>query len=244
MRLGMEIELERSVMESIFQSHIIHRKFFFRFNEIAYLSGVNTRSLQRILPRLVNREWLGSIIAGSFSGGKPEGGIGYLLGFDDAKKENYRETRMKVGFPKEIIEEFKKELRKLAKEKLDTIPSSQEKERTLRKGRISGRTKLWKKIISKNVGKDYTFYWLIEYPFLYRIRGGLVPTNYDEKKVPEWKVPQGKKRFWKSSAKDMIYLIKKWNDVIPRFEVNVKQKINSARYFYEIYHKGYPCQAL
>ncbi len=230
MRLGVNVILERQVMDTMFLGFFISDRQYFRFNEIANLSNVKKPSLQRILPRLVKRGWIEKTTKPSYSGLKPEGRVFHLLSYDEAKKQTYRELKMKVLFPSDLAEEFKTELKKLEKKRNIKIPY-QEREKILRRGRIKGRTELWKKIAAKKA-KKFSFYRIKEYPYLDRILGGRLKSK-EKIKIPKWNVPEGTKRFWKDSAKEF----RKLRDEF--FDTEVKRIDLANRALARVYPRKY-----
>lgn len=134
MRLGMNLELERLVMDTMYLAHHIYQKNHLFFNEISELSGVKKSSLQRVLPRLVSRGWIKN-------------------------------------------------------EKVSLLPGN-----------------TWVRFILKHKTTKRMGYKVVEYPFLQRkSAGGHVPADYNVI-APEWNYPNGTKRFWKKSAKEMRIL--------------------------------------
>jgi len=188
---------------------------------------------------LEKRKWLEKKTTYSYSDIKPKGKIDFM--YLIPSKEN---DSPDVWVSKSLMEKYMKEFPKLKRKKIYTtlrgekIPEEKtfaqileeihprKRSKSLKKGiRMPGLAKLVEKILKEEKGKKYTFFRLNEFPFLYRIRGGHVPSDYNDKIVPPWNFPMGTKRFWKNSANDMKYLIKKWKDIIPRYEINFKLKL-------------------
>lgn len=105
----------------------IHRKHYFFFNEIHAYTEIPKSSLQRILPRLVNRKWIRKFNVS-------------VLGKND-----------------------------------------------------------WVKNLTSRKKVERPAYKVIEYPYL--DWGGLIKN--DNNKIPPLNVPEGKKRFWKRSSKEI-----------------------------------------
>jgi len=54
----MNIELEKNVINAMYQKRHTTKKQYFFFNEISKMSNVKKSSLQRVLARLVKRDWI------------------------------------------------------------------------------------------------------------------------------------------------------------------------------------------
>lgn len=235
----MKSELERAIMESIYMAGSIYVRNYFRFNEILGLSGVKKSSLQGILERLEKRKWLEKKTTYSYSDKNPKGKIDFVYFIPSKKKDS-----SDILISKNMLEKYMKEFPKLKRKKIyitlrgEKITEEKtfaqiveeihprKRSKSLKKGiKMPGLAKLIEKILKEEKGKKYTFFRLNEFPFLYRIPGGHVPSDYNDKIVPPWNFPKRTKRFWKNSANDMKYLIKKWKGVIPRHEINFKLKL-------------------
>ncbi|MCH8915994.1 MAG: MarR family transcriptional regulator [Thaumarchaeota archaeon] len=204
----MKIELEKQVMDSLFLAHELHDKHYLRASEISEFANIKQNNLTRILSRLVKRDWIEKTKEYSLLGGEPEGGVLHLMGTDDVKTKSLpREARGLVGFPIEFVKKFEEDL-KHAKAKSDhfyNYSRRQEKESVIRKGRIPGRAELWKKILLGGKTKEYTFYRLVQYPFLiHKVQSYPKNTEPKRRKAPKWKIHEGTKRFWKQSAKNLM----------------------------------------
>jgi len=235
----MNIELERDVMDAIYLTRIIYCKMWFRFNEIANLSGVKKSTLQRILKRLENIGWLKAVIAPSYSGLGPEGKVGYLMSTEEANDPSLPyEFNGSVLFPREIKEKFVELLPELSRKKIKLINfgsneyqeyietfqdylvqefrNVKQREKAFKNLRFKGRTQLLRKCIKSELANEYKFYRLVEYPYVYRIRGGHMKSESKENFIPNWNTKKGTKHFWKNAAKDMKFLQDKWYEIIPR----------------------------
>ena len=80
--------LERQLILSMYSQHLKQQREWFRFYEIVVISGIRKSSLQRILPRLINRGWIERLQELSFSPNEPQAAIIHLLGSEDV--QNYR----------------------------------------------------------------------------------------------------------------------------------------------------------
>ena len=95
------------------------------------------------------------------------------------------------------------ELSSVKKPSLQRILARLVKRGWIKKGKVSIIPKknwlqfIMKRKITKRVG-----YKVIEYPYVERMRGGFTK-NDDYYKIPKWNVPEGCKRFWKNSAKEI-----------------------------------------
>jgi len=202
-----KIQLEKQVMDTLFLAHELHDRRYLRAYEISKIANIKQNNLTRILSRLVKRGWIEKTKDYSLVG-ETEGGVLHLMGTDDVKTKSLpKEARGLVGFPIEFIKKFEEDLKR-AKAKSDyfyNYSRRQEKESVIRKGRIPGRSKLWKKILLGGKTKEYTFYRLVQYPFLiHKIQSYPKNTEPKRRKVPKWKIPEGTKRFWKQSAKNLM----------------------------------------
>jgi len=128
--LGMNVELEKRVMDSMYLAHQIHQQQYFFFSEISELSEVKKSSLQRVLPRLVKRGWI------------KEGKVSIL--------------------PEKDWVQF-----------------------------------LMKRKITERVG-----YKVFEYPY-FIIGKRVIKKNDGYYKIPGLNIPEGCKRYWKNSAKEL-----------------------------------------
>jgi len=199
----MNNDLERLVMDSIVRLHMLDRFQYLRFNQIAKKSGVKKSSLQRILPRLVNRGWIKKEKSYSWSGLKREGRIYHMYFPNGIEKSRVKE---KDGFYiHEISNDLQKELQNLRSYKDIAHPYTRKK--ILRKGRLSGRSQSVKKVLSRHIPKEYIFYRLAEYPFFIP-RTRLYVNSEPNPNDFEWKHPKGKKHFWKKCAKEIMDEIK------------------------------------
>ena len=196
-RLGMKIELERSVMDGFVRSYVQFGLQHVRFNQIARMSEVGKSTLQRILPRLVNRGWIEKQRKYSWSDGRIGSRL-YNIHFinDSESKGNHF-----------VIKEMKKDL----EEKLEENESYRNivnygvhpktKEKMVRKGTIPSLKPGFDKVLAGHLPTEHTFYRLIEYPFYFR-RPAL--ENVQEQKSIEWACPKGTKRYWRRSAKNIF----------------------------------------
>lgn len=209
----MIVENEKKVMDCVYLSHLLSGRRYLRFNEILALANIKKPSLQRVLARLVRRRWIERKIHASYSGTKPENRMFEAVITRTAKK-SYKETKDLPFVESDILEEFAEKIDELEKKRGIKIRFELERRKIVRKGRLKGRNRLWKEISSKNNPKKFTFYSLIEYPYLYRIRGGFVSSDYNDKEIPPWNVREKDKLFWKNSAKDIGYLTKEWKEDI------------------------------
>jgi len=205
MHLGMNIEHDRKIMDCLYQNFVVKKRRYIRKHEIAKNTGLTVSSLKRPLERLERRGWIESKTRDSISGIKPDGGLYHIPSFQEKRKEITKEAKNSWVFS-EHVKNFNEEIRKL-NPNFDKI-HSKEYEKTLNKGRIKNRAKIWKKnTILKP--KKITFYSLKEYPYLYRISGGFV-RNGEIKKISEWHVPVGKKQFWKKASHSIKKHTKKY----------------------------------
>ncbi|MCH7648223.1 MAG: MarR family transcriptional regulator [Thaumarchaeota archaeon] len=204
----MKIQLEKQVMDTLFLAHELHGRSNLRIYEISKFANIKQNNLTRILSRLIKRGWIEKTKNYSLSGREPEGVILHLMGTDDVKTKSLpKEVRGRIGFPIEFVEKFKKDL-DTTKHKNDyfyTYSRRQERESIIRKGRIPGRAALWKRILTEGIMKEYTFYRLSEYPFLiHKVKSYPKNTEPKRRRTPKWNIPNGTKRFWKKSAKELM----------------------------------------
>jgi hypothetical protein len=80
--------LEKRLIFSMYMEHLKQQREWFRFNEIAALSGIKKSSLQRVLPRLIKRGWIECQKSWSFNPKEPQGAIVHLMG--SAEVQNYK----------------------------------------------------------------------------------------------------------------------------------------------------------
>ena len=80
--------LEKRLISSMYMEHLEQQREWFRFNEIAALSGIKKSSLQRVLPRLIKRGWIECQKSWSFSPQEPQGAIVHMMG--SAEVQNYK----------------------------------------------------------------------------------------------------------------------------------------------------------
>lgn len=199
MRLGMKIELERDVMNAIYKQRVIQRRRYLRMSEIAKASGVSKASLQRILPRLVKRGWIKKEVAESWSGKEPEERKYHLEYLGGMTMDTIRHRRFHI---REISKEYREGIENLP-DFLNKTERMHPKERMkiLRKGKVRGRVPSLQKTIKNHIAKEYTFYKIVQYPFIFRMSTHSSPKP--EKENSGWTYVGGTKRFWKKSGKEL-----------------------------------------
>ena len=195
----MKIELERDVMNAIYKQKVLQRRRYLRISEIARASGVSKASLQRILPRLVRRGWIKKEISGSWSGKEPEGRKYHLEYLGGMIMDTIRHRRFHI---REISNEYREEIENLPDflNKTDRI-HPKERMKILRKGKLRGRASSLQNTLKNHIPKEYTFYKIVQYPFIFRI--STHSSSEPRKEKSGWIYMEGTKRFWKKSGKDL-----------------------------------------
>lgn len=146
----MNPDLEKRLIISMYMEHLKQRRQWFRFEEIAELSGIKKSSLQRVLPRLIERRWIECKKYRSFSPMEPRGGVVHLMGSDEvqnyklpvldlSKSNNDKNDRELQGqrktrrlatptnlFPREVAEEYTRRLPSLERKVVDRMESNLE----------------------------------------------------------------------------------------------------------------------
>jgi len=172
--------------------------------EISNLTGIRNSSLQRLLPKLVRKEWIEQKSGLSYSKWAPKGKVGQFewVWLKDSKRD-----RRKALMPKEILDEFQKQILQLTR----TLPArhrngsesrtesylevvkqmDQRKQyRILRQNSLpfKGRQKLWRRLLENETPKrEYTFYRLLVFPYILDRRiGGHMKADENDKILPTW----------------------------------------------------------
>lgn len=199
----MKKELEREVMNTLYREKILSHRRYLRFYEIAKESDIPKSSLQRILPRLIKRGWIEKKNAGSWSGKEPEGRMYHL----EVLRKNIDSPEKQRFHVREITKEYMEGLEKLPDfvDKTHGLHPNY-KIKILRKGRLKDRVASLEKILTNHTPKNYDFYRIVEYPFLFKVT---VTIGSDPKKEAyEYTFEKGRKRFWKNAANEVAKEVK------------------------------------
>jgi hypothetical protein len=146
----MNPDLEKRLIISMYMEHLKQQRQWFRFEEIAELSCIKKSSLQRVLPRLIERDWIESKKCRSFSPTEPRGSVVHLMGSDevrnyklplldiskakndknDGQRQGQRKTRRLATptylFPREVAEDYTRRLSSLDRKVVDEMESNME----------------------------------------------------------------------------------------------------------------------
>jgi hypothetical protein len=146
----MNPDLEKRLIISMYMEHLKQQRRWFRFEEIAMISGIKKSSLQRVLPRLIERGWIERKKCRSFSPMEPRGTVMHLMDSDEvqnyklplldlSKSNNDKNDRQRQGqrkrrrlatptylFPKAVAEEYAKRLPSLKRKVVDEMEGNME----------------------------------------------------------------------------------------------------------------------
>lgn len=216
--------LERQVMVSLYLAHHFYKRQWFRFNEVAKLTGVRKSSLQRILPRLESRHWIQSWRGESFDDNEPAMAIFHL--------------QPRSFLPVEIVNEYNFRIQNLKRHvQYQTFPDlmfhKQEqtyaeaiKEKNQRKNMpFKGKARSWHLAVASTMPRRYTFYQVIMFPFIHKV---IFP--YGKKILVHYgaiysTVPEGTKRMWYNAAKEVIEVFERSNRGGKAFQDQNNEKI-------------------
>lgn len=250
--------LEKRLIFSMYMEHLKQQREWFRFNEIAALSGIRKSSLQRILPRMIKRGWIERQKSWSFSDKEPQGAIKHLMGSaevqnyklpllylsdgnnnrKDGQRQRPRKTRRLVTprplFPKEVAEEYARQLPSLERKVVDGMASNEEvlygkesyseaeaKRLEQSRGKISkkairfrGQAELFEDTWKKTMAKEYVFYRVIVLPY-FEFPILLVPPSLRLNHFDWYNIPGGTKRFWTRAKQELIEELKQYEKANP-----------------------------
>ena len=207
MRLSMKTVLEKQVMVSLFLARHFKKREWFRFNEVAKISGVKKPTLQRILPRLEARGWIQSWTGESFDPNEPAAGAVFHLdhkSFVPIEVLNEYQSR---------VQKLKRKVRLLAKDDSLTYPKQEERyaEALERYGKrkkkdmpFRGKAEAWRRAFVSVQPRQYTFYSIIMFPYIRELLYPLGVKILLPYGIDSGSVPPGTKRLWYNSAKEII----------------------------------------
>lgn len=256
----MNPDLEKRLILSMYMEHLKQQREWFRLYEIAEFSAVKESSLQRVLRRLIKRGWIECKKSWSFSPKGPEGAVMHLMGSDEVqnyklpllylsngnndKMDRQRKERRKARrlvtprplFPKEVAEDYTRQLSSLKRRVVDGMASdgaylytdqtySEAEEDRLKqsRGKISykkttrfrGQVDLLEDAIKKVMAKEYVFYRVVILPY-FQFPVITIPPSVRLKSFNWYNIPHDTKRFWAKAKKELLEQIMQYEKDNPR----------------------------
>lgn len=181
----MKPELEKQVMIALYKVDIQHEGKWLRLRDIAKVSGIPMPNLQRVIPRLVGRGWIRKETRTDpdFPGVFHLGNYGILDG--------------RLVLIKEVAERFNSTVNTMVDaHQIDGI-----------EGRRYTQERLLEAAFRSITPRSHVYYQLTTFPYIDDSifqygRRVLMPLESEDRGVPE-----GKKRFWRNAAKELLAAI-------------------------------------